>query len=53
MWQRREIGIGAGGYDEDNDRRDNDASPPVFKPVSGFPDEDRRTRYYFNIGLGI
>lgn len=25
----------------------------VFKPVSGFPDEDRRTRYYFNIGLGI
>ena len=25
----------------------------VFKPVSGFPGEDRRTRYYLNIGLGI
>ena len=25
----------------------------VFKPVSGFPDDDRRTRYYLNIGLGI
>ena len=25
----------------------------VFKPLSGFPDEDRRTRYYLNVGLGI
>jgi hypothetical protein len=25
----------------------------VFKPVSGFPDDDRRTRYHLNIGLGI
>lgn len=25
----------------------------VFTPLSGFPDEDRRTRYYLNIGLGI
>jgi len=25
----------------------------VFRPVSGFPDEDRRTRYYLNVGLGI
>jgi len=25
----------------------------VFWPVSGFPDEDRRTRYYLNVGLGI
>ena len=25
----------------------------VLKPVSGFPDDDRRTRYYLNIGLGI
>lgn len=25
----------------------------VFWPVAGFPDEDRRTRYYLNVGLGI
>ena len=25
----------------------------VFHPVSGFPDDDRRTRYYLNVGLGI
>jgi hypothetical protein len=25
----------------------------VLSPVSGFPDDDRRTRYYLNIGLGI
>lgn len=25
----------------------------AFVPVSGFPDDDRRTRYYLNIGLGI
>ena len=25
----------------------------VMHPAAGFPDDDRRTRYYFNIGLGI
>jgi len=25
----------------------------VFHPMAGFPDDDRRTRYYLNIGLGI
>jgi hypothetical protein len=25
----------------------------VLSPVAGFPDDDRRTRYYLNIGLGI
>jgi hypothetical protein len=25
----------------------------AFRPVSGFADDDRRTRYYLNIGLGI
>lgn len=25
----------------------------ALRPVSGFPDDDRRTRYYLNIGLGI
>jgi hypothetical protein len=25
----------------------------VFRPVAGFPDDDRRTRYYLNLGLGI
>ena len=25
----------------------------TFRPVAGFPDDDRRTRYYLNVGLGI
>jgi len=25
----------------------------MLRPVAGFPDDDRRTRYYLNIGLGI
>ena len=25
----------------------------MLHPVAGFPDDDRRTRYYLNIGLGI
>jgi hypothetical protein len=25
----------------------------VFRPVSGFEETDRRTRYYLNVGLGI
>jgi hypothetical protein len=25
----------------------------AFRPVSGFPDDDRRTRYYLNVGFGI
>ena len=25
----------------------------AFHPAAGFPEDDRRTRYYFNIGLGI
>jgi hypothetical protein len=25
----------------------------AFRPVAGFPDDDRRTRYYLNLGLGI
>jgi len=25
----------------------------VFHPMAGFPDDDRRTRYYLNVGLGI
>jgi len=25
----------------------------AFRPVAGFPDDDRRTRYYLNVGLGI
>lgn len=25
----------------------------VFRPAAGFPDDDRRTRYYLNLGLGI
>jgi len=25
----------------------------VLAPTAGFPDDDRRTRYYLNIGLGI
>lgn len=25
----------------------------VFRPTAGFPEDDRRTRYYLNVGLGI
>ena len=25
----------------------------AFRPVAGFPDDDRRSRYYLNVGLGI
>ena len=25
----------------------------AFRPMAGFPDDDRRTRYYLNVGLGI